>query len=241
MTSSRRFDDRLPSQLAATAVPTDFAYVPMWKRALDIFCLLIAVPSLMPIVLMISLLIKLTSKGPVLFKQERIGFLGRKFTLYKFRTMIEGADTTAHEKYVSSLMESNGPMTKMDAHGDKRLIPVGRMLRASGLDELPQLINVLRGEMSFVGPRPCLPNEHSLLQPWQKERSCALPGLTGLWQVSGKNRTTFSEMIDYDIQYARTRSLWLDLKIMLKTIPAIMVEVKDIQTRPAPANPSRSN
>jgi len=129
----------------------------------------------------------------------------------------------------------------MDAHGDKRLIPVGRMLRASGLDELPQLINVLRGEMSFVGPRPCLPNEYNLLLPWQKERSCALPGLTGLWQVSGKNRTTFSEMIDYDIQYVRTRSPWLDLKIMLKTIPAIMVEVKDIQARPAPANPSRPN
>ena len=110
-----------------------------------------------------------------------------------------------------------------------RLIPFGRLLRASGLDELPQLINVLRGEMSFVGPRPCLPSEYNRYLPWQKERFHTLPGLTGLWQVSGKNRTTFNEMIDFDIQYVRERSLWLDLKIMLKTIPVVMAEVRDMQ------------
>ena len=106
----------------------------------------------------------------------------------------------------------------------------GRLLRAAGLDELPQLINVLRGEMSFVGPRPCLPGEYNKYLPWQRERFLTRPGLTGLWQVSGKNRTTFNEMIDLDIQYVRERSLWLDLKIILKTIPAVMAEVRDMQS-----------
>ena len=110
------------------------------------------------------------------------------------------------------------------------LIPFGRLLRAAGLDELPQLINVLRGEMSLVGPRPCLPGEYDRYLPWQRERFRTLPGLTGLWQVSGKNRTTFNEMIDFDIQYVRTQSPWLDLKIMLKTIPVVMVEVKGVRS-----------
>ena len=98
-----------------------------------------------------------------------------------------------------------------------------------GLDELPQLINVLRGEMSIVGPRPCLPSEYAMYLPWQRERFRTLPGLTGLWQVSGKNRTTFNEMIDFDIQYVRKRSFWVDLKILLKTIPTLMVELKDVR------------
>ena len=110
---------------------------------------------------------------------------------------------------------------------DKRLIPVGRLLRAAGLDELPQLINVAKGEMSLVGPRPCLPGEYQRFSPCQRKRCHALPGLTGLWQVSGKNRMTFDEMIECDLQYVRTQSLWLDLRIMLKTIPAVIKEVKD--------------
>lgn len=119
-------------------------------------------------------------------------------------------------------------MTKLDARGDPRVNSFGRWLRATGADELPQLFNILRGEMSFVGPRPCLPSEYNRHLPWQKERFHTLPGLTGLWQVSGKNRTTFKEMIDLDIQYVRERSLWLDLKIILKTIPAVMAEVRDM-------------
>jgi lipopolysaccharide/colanic/teichoic acid biosynthesis glycosyltransferase len=148
--------------------------------------------------------------------------------VYKFRTMVDGVDTSAHEKHVSNLIEGNSPMTKLDARGDKRLIPVGRLLRAGGLDELPQLVNVLRGEMSIVGPRPCLPSEYALYLPWQRERFLGLPGLTGLWQVSGKNRTTFNEMIELDIQYVRKQSLLLDLKIMLKTIPLLLAEIKDV-------------
>jgi exopolysaccharide biosynthesis polyprenyl glycosylphosphotransferase len=179
-----------------------------------------------PLLAVAAIAVKLDSKGPILFKQERVGFLGKRFTLYKFRTMIVGADTSTHEKHVAALMQSNVPMTKLDARGDSRLIPVGRLLRAAGLDELPQLINVLKGEMSLVGPRPCLPSEYNRSLASQRERLRTLPGLTGLWQVSGKNRTTFNEMIDCDVQYVRTQSLWLDLKIMLKTIPTLMVEVK---------------
>jgi lipopolysaccharide/colanic/teichoic acid biosynthesis glycosyltransferase len=118
-------------------------------------------------------------------------------------------------------MESNAPMTKLDTRGDARVIPLGGMLRSTGLDELPQLINVFRGEMSLVGPRPCLPKEYDKHLPWQKERFRTLPGLTGLWQVSGKNRTTFNEMIELDLKYVRTRSLWLDLKILFRTIPVV--------------------
>jgi lipopolysaccharide/colanic/teichoic acid biosynthesis glycosyltransferase len=119
-------------------------------------------------------------------------------------------------------MEEDCPMTKLDAAGDPRLIAGGRFLRASGLDELPQIFNVLRGEMSLVGPRPCLPHEFARYGAWQQERVNALPGLTGFWQVNGKNKTSFSEMIAMDIFYARNMSLGLDLRIILKTIPALI-------------------
>jgi lipopolysaccharide/colanic/teichoic acid biosynthesis glycosyltransferase len=232
-----RRTEEISSQLAGVTFPDDCARIPRWKRALDISLVLIAIPSLLPMLLIIITLIKARSKGPVLFKQERVGFLGKRFILYKFRTMIQGADTTAHEKHVGNLIAANGPMTKLDARGDERLIPVGRLLRAAGLDELPQLINVLRGEMSLVGPRPCLPSEYAMFLPWQRERFRTLPGLTGLWQVSGKNRTTFNEMIDFDIRYLRKQSLWVDLKILLKTIPTLMVELKDVRNQ-ASTNPS---
>jgi len=223
-----------------SAVPTpaaDFVGVPLWKRVLDICCVLFAGATLLPILLLIAIAIKLGSKGPVLFKQERVGLFGKRFIIFKFRTMIPGADTAVHETHAATLIESNTPMTKLDAHGDPRVTFFGRLLRVTGLDELPQLINVLRGEMSFVGPRPCLPSEYNKYLPWQTERFLTRPGLTGLWQVSGKNRTTFNEMIDLDIQYVRERSLWLDLKIILKTIPAVMAEVRDMRS---PRRPTTS-
>ena len=213
----------------AAALTVNSARVPLWKRLLDISCVLIALPIMLPLLVLIAVFIKVSSKGPVLFKQERVGLFGRRFIIFKFRTMIAGTDTTVHEAHVASLIESNGPMTKLDANGDTRLIPFGKVLRAAGLDELPQLFNVLRGEMSLVGPRPCLPSEYIKYLPWQRERFHTPPGLTGLWQVSGKNRTTFNQMIAFDIQYVRMRSLWVDLKIILKTIPALMVEVRNIQ------------
>jgi lipopolysaccharide/colanic/teichoic acid biosynthesis glycosyltransferase len=135
--------------------------------------------------------------------------------------MLVGAETASHEAYLLKLMQAPTPMTKMDSTGDPRLIPGGCILRASGLDELPQFINVLRGEMSLVGPRPCTGHEFQNYAPWQCERVNALPGLTGSWQVNGKNRTTFDEMIRMDIDYARRVSILGDLHIILKTIPVL--------------------
>lgn len=224
-------------QFAAPALVANPAPTPLWKRALDVLCALTAIPLLLPLMMMIAVIIKLGSRGPLLFKQERVGLLGKRFVLYKFRTMTVGTDTAVHEAHVANLIQTDEPMTKLDARGDARLIPFGRALRAAGLDELPQLINILRGEMSFVGPRPCLPSEYDRHLPPQRERFRTLPGLTGLWQVTGKNRTTFSEMVDLDLQYIRTRSLWLDLKIMLKTVPVMMVEVRNIYSPPPPATP----
>jgi len=180
---------------------------------------------------LISLAIMVVSPGPILFRQERIGYRGRRFSCLKFRTMLVGADTAVHKSHLHSLMNSRAPMKKLDVAGDPRLIPLGALLRSTGLDELPQIINVLRGDMSLVGPRPCVPYEYEAYRPWQKERIKGLPGLTGLWQVSGKNKTTFDEMIHLDISYLRSKSIWLDLGIMLKTAPALLQQVKEVLTQ----------
>jgi len=210
--------------------------VPRWKRFLDVSAVLLAAPILLPTMLAVGILVRIVSQGPVLFRQERVGYLGRRFMCFKFRTMFVNADTTVHQGHLDQLMDADTPLIKMDAKGDPRIIPFGRLLRASGLDELPQLINVLRGEMSLVGPRPCLPYEYHKYQRWQKERFNTLPGLTGLWQVGGKNKTTFTEMICLDIRYARAKTLWLDLKILLMTFPAVIAQVlesRDIRERRA--------
>jgi lipopolysaccharide/colanic/teichoic acid biosynthesis glycosyltransferase len=204
---------------------------PQWKRILDIALIIMALPLLLPVAMLIGLLIRFVSAGPVLFKQERIGYLGDRFLCYKFRTMFVNSDTTVHRGHLNQLMNSDAPMMKMDSHGDLRIIPFGRLLRASGLDELPQLINIFRGEMSLVGPRPCVSYEYENYLPWQRERFNAVPGLTGLWQVSGKNRTTFTEMIQLDIKYVRSRTLWLDLKIIFKTIPALVIQMWETRVR----------
>ncbi|HEX5399685.1 MAG TPA: sugar transferase [Verrucomicrobiae bacterium] len=196
-----------------------------WKRVLDVLLILLALPLLIPLALLATLLIRSGSRGPVLFRQERIGCQGRRFMCYKFRTMFGDSDTSTHQEHLRQLMNSNTPMQKMDSKGDSRIIPFGVWLRASGLDELPQLINVLRGEMSLVGPRPCLPYEYDQYLPWQKERFRTAPGLTGLWQVSGKNKTTFVEMIQLDIKYARHKTLWWDLKIILLTVPTLVIQI----------------
>jgi len=210
--------------------------IPSWKRVLDVMCILIALPVLLPLALVISLVVKLGSRGPVLFKQERVGFQGRQFMCLKFRTMFVGADATVHQGHWNELIVSNLPMEKMDARGDPRLIPLGRILRETALDELPQIINVLRGEMSLVGPRPCIPYEYDKYLPWQKERFNTLPGLTGLWQVSGKNRTTFLEMMHLDIEYVRKKTLWMDIWIILMTIPALIVQVQGMRRKKTAAN-----
>jgi lipopolysaccharide/colanic/teichoic acid biosynthesis glycosyltransferase len=195
---------------------------PAWKRAMDVGFILVATPVVVPLMAVIAFYIKLVSKGAVLFKQERVGFKGQSFTCYKFRSMKPNADVRGHKDHATHLIRrSDLPMIKLDATGDSRLIPFGALLRASGLDELPQLWNVLRGEMSLVGPRPCVRYEYDQYLEWQKLRFDVAPGLTGLWQVSGKNMTTFNEMIKLDIEYGKRRSLWLDLTIISKTIPAL--------------------
>jgi lipopolysaccharide/colanic/teichoic acid biosynthesis glycosyltransferase len=205
--------------------------VPRWKRFLDVTCVVVMLPVLAPAFLLIACGIKLVSPGSVFFRQERIGFREKRFLCWKFRSMKPDADAGVHQQHLNQLIHSNVPMTKMDQRGDARLIPLGSWFRASGLDELPQLINVLRGEMSLVGPRPCTPYEYEAYAPWHKSRFNTLPGLTGLWQVSGKNHTTFKEMMDLDIFYASHKTLWMDIKILLKTFPTLAVQVKEIRHR----------
>jgi len=201
------------------------ARLPIWKRALDLVIILLSWPLWIPLMLLIAVAIKTTSAGPVFYRQERVGYRGRRFMLFKFRTMRMSIDTRVHEAHVHQLMSTDSPMTKLDALGDPRLIKCGRFLRAAGFDELPQILNVLRGEMSLVGVRPCTVREFEHYQPWQRERVDAPPGLTGYWQVNGKNKTTFSEMIEMDIFYGKKMSLWLDVLIMFQTIPAIVLTV----------------
>ena len=205
--------------------------VPRWKRVLDVAFVLLTLPLVLPVAAFIAVLIALLSRGPILFQQERVGFMGSRFMCLKFRSMHVGADAAGHQEHLQELMNSEAPMEKLDARGDSRIIPFGLLLRSTGLDELPQLINVLRGEMSMVGPRPCLPYERDRYLAWQCERFTTLPGLTGLWQVSGKNRTTFNEMMRLDIEYARRKTLWFDLLIMLKTLPAIAGQVLESRGR----------
>ena len=200
----------------------DQVEIPRWKRILDVVFVLLILPVVVPLAALIALLIRLVSAGPILFRQERVGYLGRRFMCLKFRTMFVGAETVTHQGHLEQLIKTAQPMVKLDTRGDSRIIPFGLLLRSSGLDELPQFINVLRGEMSVVGPRPCLGYECDHYQPWQRERFNTLPGLTGLWQVNGKNCTTFVEMMQMDISYARNKTLWLDLSIIAKTIPAIL-------------------
>ena len=224
------------------AVPSNG--LPAWKRGFDFFILLVTSPVWLPIGVGVALAIKIGSRGPIFFRQERVGYRGRSFTCFKFRTMKPNAKTDTHRIHVKDLITSSAPMTKLDSGKDDRLIPAGNWIRAAGLDELPQIINILRGDMSIVGPRPCISYEYDLYEPWQRRRSDAPPGLTGLWQVSGKNRTTFDQMIRFDIEYARRMSLWLDTCIVARTGPAILRQVSDLiaakrsQKTVAPAAPA---
>jgi lipopolysaccharide/colanic/teichoic acid biosynthesis glycosyltransferase len=201
--------------------------IPAWKCFLDLICVLLSLPLWLPLMLLLMLVTRVSSPGPVFYRQWRVGLGGRHFLIWKFRTMKVSAETQTHECYYEELIRTNCAMTKLDANGDPRLAPFGRILRATGLDELPQIFNVLCGEMSLVGPRPCLPNEFAKYEPWQRERVNAPPGLTGYWQVNGKDKTTFSEMIAMDLFYFHNMSLLLDLKIMLKTVGAIADQVSE--------------
>lgn len=194
----------------------------LWTRGFDIVGAASMLSVLSPIMMILAITIKFVSPGPIFFRQTRIGYLGSRFELWKFRTMHINAETASHEQYFANLIKSNRPMTKLDSKSDPRIIRFGKFIRQTGLDELPQLINVLRGEMSLVGPRPCLPNEALKYPLWNKRRFDTRPGLTGLWQVSGKNKTSFAEMIRLDIAYTQRKSVWMDTKIVSRTVPAIV-------------------
>jgi lipopolysaccharide/colanic/teichoic acid biosynthesis glycosyltransferase len=231
----------LEDQPQAKASDTDVGnHLPAWKRSIDLACCLLALPFLAILTLFMAVLTKLVAPGPVFFRQQRIGCNGRRFWIYKFRTMRVGADTAGHQDYFKQLIGTNAPMMKLDSAGDSRLIPGSKFLRAAGLDELPQVINVLRREMSVVGPRPCIPSEYEAYQPRQRQRCNAMPGLTGLWQVSGKNRTTFEEMVNLDIRYSETKSMGLDFKIIVMTLPALLVQIYDTRFRKAKVHPMPS-
>jgi lipopolysaccharide/colanic/teichoic acid biosynthesis glycosyltransferase len=214
--------------------PSPLAALPWWKRTFDLGAIILTVPLWLPVMLLVMLAVRLSSEGPIFFKQRRIGYRGRTFMIYKFRSMRVNAETHSHESHFERLMRQGIPMAKLDAAGDPRIIPWGRFIRATGLDELPQLFNVLRGEMSLVGPRPCTAHEFEHFTPYERQRADAVPGLTGYWQVNGKNRTTFHEMIELDIYYSRNVSLSLDLKILALTIPTLIREARGIRrsTRP---------
>jgi lipopolysaccharide/colanic/teichoic acid biosynthesis glycosyltransferase len=203
--------------------------IPLIKRCLDLMGVCIGTILALPFFIFIALFIKLVSPGPLIFNQTRIGRGGKLFTIYKFRTMHPHIDTKEHCKYLCKLInceksasEKEIPMTKIE---DKsKIIPFGTIIRSLGLDELPQLFNVIKGEMSLVGPRPAIPYEVDEYQLWHKQRLDATPGLTGLWQVSGKNKLSFKEMIRLDLQYVQQQSIWLDLWIILKTPQTVLLQ-----------------
>jgi exopolysaccharide biosynthesis polyprenyl glycosylphosphotransferase len=193
------------------------AYIAL-KRVTDFMVAVFLLALFLPIIPIVTILIKLDSHGPILFKQKRIGKNGKAFNFYKFRSMVTGAETVIGA--LRPLSGVDGPVFKIK--DDPRITHVGRFLRRSSLDELPQLINVLRGDMSIVGPRPNLPCEVSQYLPWQKRRLDVTPGITCFWQIAGRSHIGFQEWMRLDLEYVRNRSYITDLKIMLKTVPAVI-------------------
>jgi len=203
------------------------------KRAIDILGTLALLVILAPLFLVIAALIKLTSRGPVIFKQERLGRFGQPFTFLKFRSMDAETDHQIHEEYIEKFISGDqelsfqstslAPTGVYKITNDPRVTLIGRFLRKTSLDELPQVLNVLKGEMSLVGPRPPIAYEFARYDVWQRRRVLeAKPGITGLWQVKGRSRTTFDDMVRLDLSYIRHRSLWLDLSILLRTPWAVL-------------------
>lgn len=193
------------------------------KRAFDTTVATMSVLLVAPLMLLIAGLVKWTSAGPILYRQQRIGEGGRAFVMYKFRTMLQDNDPSVHVEHVSRLIRENVDPTELGGRktlklkSDLRVTLLGRILRKTSLDELPQLFNVLKGEMSLVGPRPSLAYEVTLFKDWHKHRFEILPGITGLWQVKGRNRVSFDEMVRMDVEYIQKQSVWLDIKILVQT------------------------
>ncbi len=211
--------DRLGATPLVTLTPTVRDTWPLLVRhVIEPAVALVLLVALSPLLLVIAVAIKLTSPGPVLFRQTRCGLHGRPFTFLKFRSMYAGAERL--QPALAPYNEMDGPVFKMTR--DPRVTPLGRWLRRTSLDELPQLWNIVRGEMSFVGPRPAVPDEVARYEPWQRRRLSVKPGLTGLWQVSGRSDLSFEGWIRLDLEYIDHRTIREDLKILLRTIPAVL-------------------
>jgi lipopolysaccharide/colanic/teichoic acid biosynthesis glycosyltransferase len=196
-----------------------FRRLPMWKRGMDIVGSAIALALLTPLLLITVLAVKLTSRGPVLFVQKRSGLGGRPFRMYKFRTMV--VDAERRKESLLALSDQDGPAFKLIR--DPRVTRVGRILRSSSIDELPQLWNVLMGDMSLVGPRPLPCEETDQCRGWQRWRLDVTPGVTCIWQVRGRSRVSFTEWVRMDLQYIRAPSPWHDLRLLLETIPSLLL------------------
>lgn len=194
--------------------------IPRWKRPLDFGGSILGLLFFSPLFLLTAMLIKIVSPGPIFFKQTRIGYRGKPFVILKFRTMHTNADITLHKDQILNEIKNNLVLHKVK--NDPRIIIFGKFIRQSGIDELPQLLNVLKGEMSLVGPRPELNYAVDKFEQWHYTRFSVLPGITGLWQINGKNSTTFSQMISNDIEYVNKLSFWNDVHIILMTLPAII-------------------
>lgn len=219
------------------------------KRVLDLALASLGLLIVSPVLLLAAILIRLTSKGPAFFCQERVGFGGRHYKMYKFRSMYVNSDDRLHREAYQQFLRGERTNGKVDGAlvvaeqtkegvpldaarlpkhkgsgvpRDPRITPLGYFLRRTSIDELPQLLNVLRGEMSLVGPRPPIPYEVGLYQPWHLKRLDTLPGITGLWQVRGRSRVTFDHMVHMDIEYIEHQSFWYDVKLILLTIPAVL-------------------
>ena len=204
-----------------------------WKRFLDIAGSLVGLLLFAPAFVLIAAAVKISSKGPILFRQQRIGQFGKPFTFFKFRSMYDANDPKIHEEYVGKLIagaadsqESVKQLKLYKLTKDPRVTPIGGFLRRTSLDELPQFFNVLLGEMSLVGPRPPIHYEVARYSLWHRRRLLSVkPGITGLWQVGGRNKVTFDDMVRMDLQYAKSWTLWLDVKILLKTPRAAVMGI----------------
>ncbi len=188
------------------------------KRSFDLVVSALVVVIGLPIWLVIAAVIKLTSRGPVLFADERVGLGEQTFRMLKFRTMVAGA--AGRQAALEQANEATGALFKI--RNDPRVTPVGRVLRRFSIDEIPNVINVLRGEMSLVGPRPLPVRDHGRLEPWHRRRSNVLPGMTGLWQIAGRSDLSFDDLVRLDFYYLENWSLWLDITILVKTVPAVV-------------------
>ena len=191
-----------------------FSFYEAIKRLIDIICSFVGILVLSPLFIIIAIIIKFTSKGPVFFSQKRVGRNGKEFDMYKFRSMVVNAEELKEK--LAAQNEMSGPMFKMK--DDPRVTKVGKFIRKTSIDELPQLWNILKGDMSLVGPRPSLPKEVAQFEDWMYKRLEVKPGLTCYWQVSGRNNIDFEDWMKLDIRYVEEKNLWIDIKLIFKTV-----------------------